>query len=127
MKTYILDTNILIRFIVGDNILHQQQAQRWFQEASRGAIEIIITPTIIAEATFVLQSFYKHSRDVISDAMEVFLSQRWLAVHEREILLDLWQHYREGLHFVDSYLLARAQSEKIDILSFDKKLKKRLR
>ncbi len=125
MKTYLLDTNVLIRFIVGDTIKHQQQAERWFREAESGKITIIIEPAVIAEATFVLQSFYKYSRDVIADAMEVFLSQRWLEVREREALLGLWHHFREGMHFVDSYCLAWAHHAGAAVLSFDKKLLKR--
>ena len=120
-----MDTNVLIRFIVGDTIPHQQQAERWFRDAESGKINIIIDPSVIAEATFVLQSFYKYSREIISDTMEVFLSQRWLEVREREALLDLWHHYRGGFHFVDSYCLALAQNAGVGVLSFDKKLQRR--
>ncbi len=106
-------------------MIHQQQAERWFRDAESGKINIIIDPIVIAEATFVLQSFYKYSRDVIADTMEVFLSQRWLEVREREALLDLWHYYRDGLHFVDSYCLARAHHSGAGVLSFDKKVNKR--
>lgn len=125
MITYILDTNVIVRFLVGDHAKHQEQAARWLGEAERGAITIIINPIVIAETTFVLESRYNYSRDRIADTMEVFLSQRWLDVREREELLDLWHHYREGLHFVDSYCLARAKYTDASVMSFDKRLKKR--
>lgn len=125
MTTYILDTNVLVRFLVGDNKEHQDQAARWFNEAEKGSREIVIDPVVIAETTFVLESFYKLTRDSIASAMEVFLSQRWLEVREREALLDLWHYYREGLHFVDSYCLAWAQNIGASVLSFDKKVKNR--
>lgn len=127
MHTYILDTNVLVRFLVGDHKEHQESAERWFASAENGKITIVIDPVVIAETTFVLESFYKLKRDHVADAMEVFLSQRWLEVRERESLLNLWHFYREGLHFVDSYCLAWAQNAGASVLSFDKKMKGRSR
>lgn len=125
MENYILDTNVLVRFLVGDHKEHQESAQRWFASAENAKINIVIDPVVIAETAFVLESFYKLHRDHIASAMEVFLSQRWLDVREREALLDLWHYYREGLHFVDSYCLAWAQNAGMGVLSFDKKLRQR--
>lgn len=125
MKNYILDTNVLVRFLVGDHKEHQESAERWFTLAEKGTINIVIDPVVIAETAFVLESFYTLHRDHIASAMEVFLSQRWLDVREREALLDLWHYYREGLHFVDSYCLAWAQNAGASVLSFDKKVNNR--
>lgn len=125
MQNYILDTNVLVRFLVGDHKEHQESAERWFTSAENGKITIVIDPVVIAETTFLLESFYKLHRDHIASAMEVFLSQRWLEVREREALLGLWHYYREGLHFVDSYCLASAQNAGASVLSFDKKVKNR--
>lgn len=80
----------------------------------------------MAETCFVLESFYKKQRCEISEAFEVFLSQLWLAVEERGIMLSLWDWYKSGLHFVDSYLLSWAKNNNSSILSFDRKLKSKL-
>jgi predicted nucleic acid-binding protein len=122
----LLDTNVLIRFLVGDHPDHQHQAEKWFHEAEHGKRSIVIIPLVIAEATFVLESFYKLQRQEISDALEVFINQRWLKVEERNTLRGLWSHYRSGLHFVDSYLLSRAKLFDEAFLTFDKELEKYL-
>lgn len=127
MMTYLLDTNVLVRFLVGDNKPQQEQAAKWFRQAEANDIEIVIDPAVIAETTFVLSSLYKFSRDRIADAMEVLLSQRWLRVREREALLDLWPSYRAGFHFIDSYLIALSKPAGTAVLTFDKKLKNRAR
>ncbi len=127
MTTYILDTNVILRFFVDDHSEHQEQAVRWFKQAESGSISIIVDPVIIAEVSFVLESFYRYSRSRIADTLEVFLSQRWLDVRDRESLLGLWQYYRDGLHFVDSYCISRAKNANAAVLSFDKKLTKRSR
>lgn len=127
MMSYILDTNVIVRYVVGDNKEHQEQAMRWFSEAEKGRIVIRILPSVIAETVYVLQSWYHHPREKIADVMEVFLSQRWLDVHDRDALLTLWEYYRAGMHFIDSYLIALSKAEGVAVLTFDKKLQKRAR
>ena len=124
MIAYILDTNVLVRFLVGDHPVHQKQAQEWFKAAELGHCSIIVTPLVIAETCFVLESVYKHPRQAIADAMEIFISQRWLRVAERDILLQLWPDYKRGLHFVDSYLRAWVKIYGGKAMSFDKQVVK---
>lgn len=84
---------------------------------------IVVTPLVIAETAFVLETFYRQTRSQIADALEIFLAQPWLVIPEREPLLGLWSWYRQGLHFVDSFLLAAAASEaKAEVLTFDRDL-----
>jgi predicted nucleic acid-binding protein len=58
----------------------------------------------------------------VAKAMEVFLSQRWLKVEDRKVMVNLWKWYIKNMHFVDSFLLAWVKENKGKILSFDKKL-----
>lgn len=122
----ILDTNVILRFLVGDNKEQQKQAIEWLQEAEGGKREIVVPSIVIAEASFVLESFYKKSRTEIAEAMEVFLSQSWLKVENRKILTELWAWYRLGFHFVDSFLLSWSKSDKYKILTFDKEILKKM-
>lgn len=118
----ILDTNVILRFFVGDNKDQQEKSKLIFSEAEKGKRKLLVKPLIIAECCFVLESFYKKERDQIASSFEVFLSQKWLMVEDREVLLLMWNWYRKNLHFVDSYLLAWAKTNKSKIVSFDKKL-----
>lgn len=120
----ILDTNVLVRFLVGDTPAHQRQAEAWFEEARNRKRTLVVDPIVIAETSFVLESVYKKDRQEIADALEVFVSQRWLRVESRRELVALWMWYRRGLHFVDSFLLAWSQIHHGEVLTFDKKLAK---
>lgn len=120
----IVDTNVILRFLVGDNKSQQKKARVWFEEAEQGKRKLLIKPLVIAEACFVLESFYKKDRSEIADSFEVFLSQKWFSIDERRSLRSLWSWYRKNFHFVDSFLLACAKNSKSKILSFDKKLLK---
>ncbi len=120
----ILDTNVVLRFLVGDNKEQQKQAIEWFKEAENGKREIFIPAIVVAEASFVLESFYKKNKTEIAEAMEVFLSQSWLKVENKKILTGLWAWYRLGFHFVDSFLLSCSKSDKYKILTFDQQILK---
>ena len=120
----ILDTNVILRFLVGDNQAQQEKAKLIFKEAEKGKRKLLVKPLIVAECCFVLESFYKKERDQIATAFEVFLSQKWLMVEDRKELLLLWKWYRKNFHFVDSYLLAFSRIRKTKIISFDEKLLK---
>ncbi len=117
---FLLDTNVILRFLVTEDTAQRQKAIEWFTEAEAGDRSIIVTPLVVAETSFVLESYYKVERSVIADQLEVFVSQRWLEVEERQILQGLWSDYRKGMHFVDSYLRARALFDERKLLTFDR-------
>lgn len=121
---YLLDTNVLIRFLVGDNSKQLAQAKNWFERAEEGEYKIIVSSIVIAETCFVLESFYQVTRQEIADKLQVFLGQRWLRIPNRQVLLALWPHYLKDFHFVDSYLMSQAKISNSNILTFDIKLKK---
>ncbi len=124
MITSLLDTNVLVRFLVEDNATQKEKAAQWFKEAEQGKRAIVVTPIVVAETSFVLESFYKLERNAIADALEAVVSQRWLDVRERILLVHLWSFYRKGFHFVDSYLRAWVSAHEGELMTFDKKLKK---
>lgn len=124
MKKELLDTNVLLRFLTGDNAKQQQEAGRWFKEAEQRKRKIIVIPLVVAETCFVLESFYKMQREKIAEALEVFLAQKWFEVPERQTLLGLWSRYRQGLHFVGSFLLSFAKAQNAGILTFDKNIRR---
>lgn len=124
--TDLIDTNIILRYLVGDDENLYQKAKQIFSEAKNGKRKIGVKVVVVAECCYVLESFYKKSKNDVADTMEVFLSQKWLKVEDRQPLLSMWQWYRENLHFVDSYLLACSKLNNFKILSFDKILNKKL-
>ena len=121
--TDLLDTNVILRYLVGDIKIQQEQARQWFAQAQEGKRKIVIKPIVVAEAAFVLESYYKKRRDEITDSFSVLLSQRWLMVEERDALLNMLPVYQSGKHFVDSFLTTSAKLTKAHVLTFDKKLR----
>jgi predicted nucleic-acid-binding protein len=121
----IIDTNVILRFLVGDDKSLFDSAEKIFKEVQDGKRKVLVKVVVVAETCFVLESFYKKSRDEVAVAMEVFLSQKWMKVEDRKALLLMWKWYRENMHFVDSFLLALSNVNNYKITTFDKKLEKR--
>lgn len=119
-----IDTNVIVRFLVKDQPAQFRQASVWFKEAEQGQRSILVTSLVVAETTFVLESVYQQSRADIAATWQVLLSQKWLKVPERPVLLSLWPWYLKKLHFVDSYLLAWAKHQQGEVLTFDQQVKK---
>lgn len=125
ITSYLLDTNALVRYLVRDEEQQYQKVLTWFKDGEKGRIKIIVPSIVVAEACFVLKSFYQKPRSEIADAMTVFLSQRWMTIPDRDALLSLWTNFKNGFHFVDSFLISLAEQENYKLLTFDKKLQKR--
>ena len=115
---------MLVRSFVGDHKKHLNQSITWFKEAEMGERSLRIVPTVVAETCYVLESNYKLSRSKIADSFQMLLSQKWIQVIERDVLLRVWPVYISGFHFVDSYLYMYSKVHKTTILTFDKKLQK---
>jgi len=124
-KNLIVDTSILVRFLTRDVESLYLESVEWFLKAEKGEIELSITSIVVAETCYVLQSFYKRDRVYIAEKMEVLISQKWIAIKNRVILLKCLAHYKAGMHFVDAYLGALSENSGAEILTFDKKLKKK--
>jgi len=121
----IVDTNIILRYLVGDSRELHEKAINIFKKAESGELKLLVKVVVVAETCFVLESFYKKSPNEIATSMEVFLSQKWLKVEDRKGILGMWTSYRNKLHFVDSYLLSSAKENKYKILTFDSGLNKK--
>ena len=121
----IIDTNIILRYLVGDDKDQYEKAKNIFKEGELGKRKIYIKAVVVAESCFVLESFYKKTKEEISVAMEVFISQKWLKVEDRKALLSMWPWFKGNLHFVDSYLLALSKAGNFKLVTFDEKLEKK--
>ena len=123
-RVEVADTNIWVRYLTGDNEDQLKTIRQAFMETKEGKRLMIVKPLIVAETCFVLESSYKMTREKIGTAFEVVLSQKWLKVIERKILLIAIRDYMNGIHFADAYISAYAKAEGAEIFSFDKKLMK---
>ncbi|MEI6728407.1 MAG: PIN domain-containing protein [bacterium] len=110
MDTFLLDTNILIRVITGDDPKLSPKARQIIEKAVTANYKLVVTPIIVAECLYVLTSkaLYGLSRDKSVLALQVVLNLKNLVLEEKEALnlaLEIYQNH--NIDFADCYLLAK--------------------
>ena len=121
----LVDTNLIVRYLVQDHEKHAQAAEKLFDACDRGDVVIVVLPTVLAECVFVLESFYEHPRGDIASALGRLISSPGVEIGGTTIHLDALNRYRKTkLHFVDCLIAATAAAENMPVASFDQDFRK---
>lgn len=121
----LVDTNLIVRYLVQDHEKHAQAAGKLFDACDRGEVVIVVLPTVLAECVFVLESFYEHPRGDIASALGRLISSPGVEIGDTAIYLDALDRYRKTkVHFVDCLVAATAAAENMPVASFDQDYRK---
>src|SRR6201982_2841116 len=123
-KRRLVDTNLIVRYLVQDHEKHAKAAGKLFDACDRGDAVIVVLPAVLAECVFVLESFYEHPRGDIASALGRLISSPGVEI-DTAIQLDAVDRYRKTkVHFVDCLIAATAAMENMPVASFDQDFRK---
>ena len=123
-KRRLVDTNLIVRYLVQDHEKHAKAAGKLFEACDRGDVVIVVLPAVLAECVFVLESFYEHPRGDIASALGRFISSPGVEI-DAAIHLDALDRFRKTkVHFVDCLIAATAATENMPVASFDQDFRK---
>jgi predicted nucleic acid-binding protein len=123
-KPRLVDSNLIVRYLVQDHEKHAKAAGKLFDACDRGDVVIVVLPAVLAECVFVLQSFYEHPRGDIASALGRLISSPGVEI-DAAIHLDALDRYRKTkVHFVDCLIAATAVTEDMPVASFDQDFRK---
>lgn len=116
--TAFVDTNILVRHLTGDPPAMAKRATAFLASQP----ELYLADLIVAETVYVLESFYKASRDQVANAMRSLIAMRSMITVDPALLLRAIEVYEVNrLDFAEAYLVACAETAGLGtIASFDK-------
>lgn len=121
MKRYILDTNILVRFLRNDHPTMSAAAAELFLQSASGKVDLYLDPTVVAEAAFVLTSFYKQRPSAVADALRDLITGCRLKVPMEEVTLDALERFKsQTVDFPDALVAAIAAHQGVPVASFDR-------
>jgi predicted nucleic-acid-binding protein len=124
-KRRLVDTNLIVRYLVQDHEKHAKAAGRLFEACDRGEVVIVVLPAVLAECVFVLESFYGHSRPDIASALSRFISSPGVEISGVTVHLDALNRYKATkVHFVDCLLAATSVANETPVVSFDQNFRK---
>jgi len=123
-KRRLVDTNLIVRYLVQDHEKHAKAAGKLFEACDRGDVVIVVLPAVLAECVFVLESFYEHPRGDIASALGRLISSPGVEI-DAAIHRDALDRYRKTkVHFVDCLIAATAATENMPVASFDRDFRK---
>jgi predicted nucleic-acid-binding protein len=124
-KRRLVDTNLIVRYLVQDHEKHAKAAGKLFDACDRGDVVIVILPAVLAECVVVLESFYERPRGDITSALGRLISSPGVEIDGAAIHLDALDRYRKTkVHFVDCLIAATAATENMPVASFDQGFRK---
>ena len=125
MKTFLVDTNAILRFLLGDVPSQFRLIKAKVNEVKIGKLKLVVPEIIFFESYFTLTSHYNYSKEKVLVALESLASSNYFEVENRDFILKGLKIFKSAnLSFVDYYLASRSGIEGYDIFTFDKKLEK---
>lgn len=120
---YILDTNIIIRFLANDHETQSPAAYRLFEKAARGQVILLLDPLVIAECVYVLKGkYYQLEKIEISNLLKKIVEFTQVEAENKDLLiasLDYYSNY--NIDFADAYLASLAEVQRLSVATFNKK------
>ena len=117
----IIDTNVIIRFLIGDHEAFLKQSTALFESVARREQEIIILDTVLMEALFVLVKFYKLDKEEVVNDLKAIIALDGVINSDKMILFEaLGLHVSKNIDFVDALICAKSTLQGYDKISFDK-------
>ena len=118
----LIDTNILLRWLLGDHKELSRRAERLIQQAPPASL--LVTDIIVGEIVYVLPSTGR-DRQQTCEALWLLGRTAAFKYENDELIMEITSLLTEtSLDFADCYLLARARREKLGLETFDNALKK---
>lgn len=125
MKKCLVDTNVLLRFLLKDDPKLYQQAKNYFLQAKEGKISLILLPWVIFEIDYVLQGVYLLSKKERFGILSTLVKSPDLEIEERGLLIETIEKYKKtNVDLFDIYLFEKARELKAELISFDMDFKK---
>ena len=116
----IIDTNIILRYLLNDNEELNQKATEIIDNN-----DIFIPTEVIIEASYVLNKVYKVEKDKIYEAVEELLNIENINFQNGNTIRLAFKSYaKKSLDIVDCMLYAYCKNENYQIETLDKKLNK---
>lgn len=121
----LIDTNVIIRFLVGDHEQYLAESTKIFEDIESRKIEVEILDTVLMEALFVLIKFYKLPKAEVVNDLKSILAMEGIVNTNKVILFEaLSLHLDKNIDFVDALICAKSNIQGYEWISFDNDLKK---
>jgi len=125
MNKYLIDANVIIRYLTQDDEKLFIKAKEIFDKIISNKIQVIIYDLIIMETFFVLTKFYKLNKEEVIDTLIEIMLLPGIVNLDKKIIIDTLNMIKtNNIDFVDALLCNKSKQFDYKLISFDKKLNK---
>ncbi|MDK9693019.1 MAG: PIN domain-containing protein [Sulfurimonas sp.] len=122
---YLLDTNVIIRFLIGDDEKVLAESIKIFEQIESSKIQVEMLEGVLMEAYFVLTKFYKIDKNSVINDLKTILALNGVVNNNKAILFETLSIIEnKNIDFVDALICSKSKLQGYEKLSFDKDLKK---
>ena len=123
-KVYLIDTNVILRYLLGDHPEFSPKAEAFMSDVSNGTKKVEIRDVVIVECVYVMEKYYEVPRSEILEKLSGILNFSGIVNPDRsEILEALLKYSNSNIDIVDCILATHSSPEKI-VISFDRDMKR---
>jgi len=121
MKEFLLDANVLVQFLVQDDLGQSAAATALFEKAERREIRLHLEALTVAEAVYVLMGPYGRSRTEVVNVLLAIIQNAGVETLDENVVCDALQRFAAfNVDFSDAWLAARAMQLGHAVASFDR-------
>ena len=125
MKKVIVDTNVLLRFLVNEKSILEQESTKILNHAEKGKLIIKLNELVIAECIWVMMSHYKYDKQKVVKNIKELIVKEFFEIDNREIVYKALLLFGQvNLSWVDCYLYCQSKKLGLTLVTFDEKLVK---
>ncbi len=121
-----LDTNVLVRFLVVDDLAQHRRAIRMIEKASRDEDPLLVPEVVLCELVWVLTYSYKVPRVRVLETLRQLLHAKQLLIVSKDLVSKAVDAFEEGRGDFADYLI-REQAKAAggnSVATFDRMLLK---
>ncbi len=119
-----VDTNVVVRLLVNDDVARQQRAFDRLRRVREAGERALVSSVVLAEVSWVLDSVYGYERAQIASALGAVVATSPLMVKDRAAVARAIDAYSTGrADFADYLVLEEARAaDALPLLTFDRAL-----
>lgn len=117
-----IDANVILRYLTNDGPDQARRAEELLKKVEAGSEEVFLPDIILADIIWILEGYYKQSRELIRDWITTILSLQGLDFSDKNVALDALDIYVDkGIDWSDAFTASQMADRGIaEIYSFDK-------
>ena len=119
-KVYLIDTNVILRYLLGDHEKYSPRAEAFMASAAQEKVKAEIPAVVMVECVYVMEKFYRIPRHEIADKLSQVFNISGIVNPDKSEILEALIYFEASKADIVDCLLAAASAPDRTVVSFDK-------